>query len=276
MASELQTSVLLLVEDNPADADDVKEMLAAAGEEEFEVVHAAKLADALKILEEQCVDVVLLDLRLSDAQGTDGVTALLNTSKDIPVVVLTGMDDETLALKCIDAGAQDYLNKNELQPALLRRTIGYAVARLRETQLRELRSLLENYRKLSSGAASTQITAALAGVGSVRERHADDYNAITEAYSKLLCVYLDQLGFKKEKPKEFMESLITRIGDLGGGPRDLIDIHVGALDAEVQGASVERARALVLEGRLLALEMMGLLVDYYRTGNRRRLIGGDT
>ena len=251
-------------------------MLAAAGEEEFEVVHAAKLADALKILEEQCVDVVLLDLRLSDAQGTDGVTALLNTSKDIPVVVLTGMDDETLALKCIDAGAQDYLNKNELQPALLRRTIGYAVARLRETQLRELRSLLENYRKLSSGAASTQITAALAGVGSVRERHADDYNAITEAYSKLLCVYLDQLGFNKEKPKEFMESLITRIGDLGGGPRDLIDIHVGALDAEVQGASVERARALVLEGRLLALEMMGLLVDYYRTGNRRRLIGGDT
>ena len=60
MASELQTSVLLLVEDNPADADVVKEMLAVAGEEEFEVFHAAKLADALKILEEQCVDVVLL------------------------------------------------------------------------------------------------------------------------------------------------------------------------------------------------------------------------
>ena len=85
MASELHTRVLLLVEDNPADADVVKEMLQVAGGEEFEIFHAPKMADAEEMLADRHVDVVLLDLRLPDAKGTEGVSAVLNISKDIPV-----------------------------------------------------------------------------------------------------------------------------------------------------------------------------------------------
>jgi hypothetical protein len=71
-----------------------------------------------------------------------------------------------------------------------------------------------------------------------------------------------------------MEQVLTCLGDMDAGPRDLLDVHVAALDQAVDGQSSERARTLVVEGRLLALEMMGLLVDYYRVGLRRRSVEG--
>jgi hypothetical protein len=94
-----------------------------------------------------------------------------------------------------------------------------------------------------------------------------------DGYVSLLHSYLNQLVQKTEKPRTEMERMVTLIGDLGGGPRDLLDVHVTALDDASKSARDERARALALEGRLLALEMMGYLVDYYRTGARRRFNG---
>jgi hypothetical protein len=61
-----------------------------------------------------------------------------------------------------------------------------------------------------------------------------------------------------------MNRIISQLGQEGAGPRDLVDIHVSALDQVSEDGSSVRARTLALEGRLVALEMMGLLVDYYR------------
>jgi signal transduction histidine kinase len=136
--SKRETRAVLLVEDNAADAELVRRMLRLAGDHTgYEVHHASRLRDAAELLRNNRIDVVLLDLRLPDASGTDCVKSLLQVSHEVPIVVLTGMADEALALACIDAGAQDYLNKEELRPILLRRAIGYSITRLREFKLRE-------------------------------------------------------------------------------------------------------------------------------------------
>ncbi len=139
MVEEPKLRILLLVEDNPADADLVMDMLnSSADGQRHEIHHVPTLAAAEALLAERHVDVVLLDLRLPDGSGVDSVKSILNVSRQIPIVVLTGMDDETLALACIDAGAQDYLSKEELRPITLRRAIGYSITRIREAQLRDL------------------------------------------------------------------------------------------------------------------------------------------
>jgi two-component system, cell cycle sensor histidine kinase and response regulator CckA len=127
--------ILLLVEDNPGDAELVREMLEWPGTPRpYEIRHVARLSEAERILRIEAVEVVLLDLRLPDCSGVECVLALLEISRTIPIVVLSGLSDEALALACIDAGAQDYLNKEELRPIMLRRTIDRSIMRAKEVR----------------------------------------------------------------------------------------------------------------------------------------------
>ena len=272
MELELRTYILLLVEDSSSDAELVVEMLADQQASQYNILRATTISDALHQLQNAQVDIILLDLRLPDSHGTRSVKTIRAAAGNIPIVVLTGINDEDLALVCIDAGAQDYLPKEELRPQTLRRAIGYAITRQREAQIRDLQQTLDHLRQLSSANARTQTTAKLTLNGPVRERHDGEFVQIVDDYSALLPAYLEHLLCQAEKPRDQMELLITRLGDLGGGPRDLMDVHVAALDASVEKQNAERGCALAVEGRLLALEMMGLLVDYYRIGQRRRFL----
>jgi hypothetical protein len=92
---------------------------------------------------------------------------------------------------------------------------------------------------------------------------------IINDYFELLKLYLDQLITKKEKPHQAMSNLVEKLGDADCGPRHLLDLHLAALDKLVLSQNMNRLPAFALEGRLLVLEMMGLLVDYYRNGSRR-------
>ena len=124
--------VILLVEDNPGDADLIRDQLADHRERPDLLHHAPDLAEAGRWLQAHAADAVLLDLRLPDGFGVGCIEAIRASAPDVPIVVLTGIDDERLALSCIAAGAQDYLAKHELRPQHLRRAIGYAIARSRE------------------------------------------------------------------------------------------------------------------------------------------------
>jgi CheY-like chemotaxis protein len=271
------TRVLLLVEDNPADADLVQEYLQdQPGPYDYEVYHETHLAEAVQRLGNVEVDIILLDLRLPDSAGFESVQKVRDAAGDTPIVVLTGTDDEDVALSCIHYGAQDYLCKSEIRAATLRRAIGYAITRLREAQLRDLQETLVRYRTLSSTSTRTSVTATLSGLGALRERVPDIFRGLITSYAELLKGYHEQLLSKAAKPRETMEWLITRLGDAGAGARDLVDVHIAALDEVLKGETEERSRRMMLEGRLLALEMMGLLVDYYRTGARRRPSAGET
>ena len=273
-AAPPKTRVLLLVEDNPGDAELVIDLLAESRDENYQVVHVYRITDAIERLQSTAVDVVVLDLRLPDCSGVDSVKALHESAGKVPIVVLTGTDDEQLALSCIDAGAQDYLPKSEIRAQNLKRAIGYAITRIREAQLRELQETLERYRALSSASQVTTVTAALAGSGAVSMRRPEVFARLVVQYYALLELSLLQRRDALATSRPEMELIVTILGDVNGGPRDLLDVHVAALERTIAQQNNSRARALLLEARLLALEMMGLLVDYYRVGYRRRSIGG--
>jgi len=122
---------LILVEDNAADAGLVREMLSNAAATKYEIVTVPRLGDALDRLNQEPFDAILLDLGLPDARGLDSLQMLQRTAPDVPIVVLSGLDDKTLALEAVRQGAQDYLLKGENDGPTLARTVLYAAERKR-------------------------------------------------------------------------------------------------------------------------------------------------
>jgi signal transduction histidine kinase len=120
---------VLLVEDNPDDADVLRELLADAGADEFHLVHVERLGDALEELGKSPFDLVLLDLSLPDCHGIETLTRALAHSPGVPIVVLTGMDDERLGMIAVHTGAQDYIVKTQVDVRWLARCMRYAVER---------------------------------------------------------------------------------------------------------------------------------------------------
>src|SRR5580704_2767872 len=107
---------LLLVEDDPGDARLLREMFneREAHSHNTELTHVQSLRDAERHLSEREVDIVLLDLGLPDAHGLTAVRRAQAAAPRVPLVVLTGLDDETVAAQALQEGAQDYLIKGQI------------------------------------------------------------------------------------------------------------------------------------------------------------------
>ena len=126
---------VLLVEDNPGDARLLQELLRSAPT--VRVAWVETLATALARLAEPGVDLVLLDLGLPDSQDLDTVAQIAGAHPALPIVILTGQDDDALALAAVKSGAQDYLSKGAIDPGVLVRCLRYAVERKRAEVERE-------------------------------------------------------------------------------------------------------------------------------------------
>jgi diguanylate cyclase (GGDEF)-like protein/PAS domain S-box-containing protein len=121
---------VLLVEDNPGDARLVEILLAEVGSSSgFEVSQAGRLDEALESLDRSDFDVILLDLSLPDSSGLETVDRMRAAVSQVPVVVLSGQDDEAVALQAVQSGAQDYLIKGQGDGELIARSIRYAIER---------------------------------------------------------------------------------------------------------------------------------------------------
>ncbi|MGE0220217.1 PP2C family protein-serine/threonine phosphatase [Mycolicibacterium sp.] len=125
-----ETLSLLLVEDDRADAILVEELIADAGLD-IEVSWAESLAKAEDVLATAHPDCILLDLHLHDTDGIDGLTRIAKLNSGIPIVVLTGLNDEHVGVSAVASGAQDYLVKGRVDPEMLRRAVLYAIERKR-------------------------------------------------------------------------------------------------------------------------------------------------
>ncbi len=133
---------VLLVEDNPTDSALIQRMLAQAGVKDanarsFDVECADYLSITLARLAAGEVDVVLLDLSLPDSQGLKTFTEVRARAAQMPVVVLSGTDDEALAVEAVSQGAQDYLVKGHVDGFSLVRAIRYALERKQAEVQRE-------------------------------------------------------------------------------------------------------------------------------------------
>lgn len=198
---------VLLVEDNPSDASMIEMALRSAGRR-FDLSVVSRLDAAQAHLVANTADVVLLDLNLPDSTGIATLDALQSVASEPPILVLTGVDDDALALEALHRGAADYLVKDNLDGALLGRSLIYAVERRRiEQQLAEAqriahvgswewnipedsvscsRELLRIY-GVNAGSAPTTFAELLAAVSS------DDRERVREVFSraqgnKLECV----------------------------------------------------------------------------------------
>lgn len=141
---------VLLVEDDPGDARLIREMLFDGGDFGFALATCGTLRDGMTHVDSLPCDVILLDLTLPDSAGIDTLFYLRKHAPEMPIVVLTGLDDMTvLGVQAVQRGAQDYLVKGDVDSKLLRRSIRYAIERFRiETALRqseqEYRSLIDD------------------------------------------------------------------------------------------------------------------------------------
>ena len=147
---DLKILKLLLVEDNPGDARLLQETLHDVESLNFDIYTVDNLASAIETLGLEDFDIVLLDLSLPDSQGLETCMKLRGEFPEIPVIVLTGLDDEELALRALHQGAQDYLVKGKFETNLLLRSMRYGIERkkieretLRNQKFQSLEALAE-------------------------------------------------------------------------------------------------------------------------------------
>jgi len=132
---------VLLVEDNPGDARLIKEMLASPAYYgvTYQLSQVENLSVAVQVCSINPIEVILLDLNLPDSTGMETLESLNGLFPQIPIVVLTGLNDSELTMQSVQHGAQDYITKEECTSQLLTRVIHYAIERKRiEAQLKYL------------------------------------------------------------------------------------------------------------------------------------------
>lgn len=189
---------ILLVEDDPVDAELIQDMLSEIKTNFCEVESCDKLSKCLEFLGNKKIDLILLDLSLPDSWGLDTLTKVYNKVPYVPIVILTGLDDESSAIQAAQMGAQDYLVKGQIGVNLLMRVITYAIERKRSVE--ELR---QRERELS-----------------VRNRLAGVFLAAPdeEVYSRVLQIVLDVLDskygtfgyFDQDRNGDFVVPYMTR------------------------------------------------------------------
>lgn len=156
--TEQQTRVLC-IEDSEDDVLLVKRLLAKNTNGRFALLHARTLKHGLELLANDWIDVILLDLGLSDSHGLNTLMKLKQLHPEKPVLVMTGYDDEQIGIQAVRRGAQDYMVKGQVSSDLLIRSIEYAIERMRmEEALRqseeELRLMFES---VAEGIAITDL-----------------------------------------------------------------------------------------------------------------------
>lgn len=262
---------ILLIEDNPGDARLLQEMLADAKDRRFDLECADRLSTGLERLANSGADVVLLDLGLSESQGLETLSRVRAQAPKTPIVVMTGLGDETTAVKAVQEGAQDYLVKGEIDTRLLARSIRHAIERnrlmveLERAQEREKHnSELLSLERLSRQNV-TSVTAELYGDAPLRQTVPDVFAEFVRRYEDLMDLTLEQRAFKvQHNVSEKLRVMAEEMGFVRAGPRDVVEIHTRALREKCNEATQAKSVAYSEEGRLIALELMGYLAAFYR------------
>jgi serine phosphatase RsbU (regulator of sigma subunit) len=178
-----KTIKVLLIEDNQGDVRLIQEFLAEVSGLCFELETADRLSPGLARLREPGIDVVLLDLSLPDSRGLETFLRVHTQVPRVPIVVLSGLDDETLAIKAVQTGAEDYLVKGHMDAGQLVRAIRYSIERTRrrsaeqvlratEVKLRMARQIQQN---LFPAAAPALAGFDIAGASHCAEATGGDY-----------------------------------------------------------------------------------------------------
>ncbi|MGF1484092.1 MAG: response regulator [Opitutales bacterium] len=266
-----QTVQLLLVEDNPGDVALLEKFIREGSDSRFNLQARSCLRDAYQILEKKACELILLDLNLPDASGLEALSRLRDDYPEIPVIVLTGLDDEQLARGSILMGAYDFLNKETLSPEILEQTLSFTLRRsglLRAAQVIQQEQLstkeLSAFQEMRPS-SDLSVTRSSLGIETLRERSPEIFRELIKSYATLLNKALEMQRLKVDFDlAAAVSDLAHRLGHLQAGARDLIDLHTEVLRDELIDANPRRSQAVTTEGRFLMIRALGALVNFYR------------
>ncbi len=219
---------VLLIEDNSGDAGLIREMIAEVPKEDIEMTRVSKLSEGLEYVVNNKIDVVLLDLSLPDSFGLDTFIGLYREISHIPIIVLSGISDEKIAIKAVQKGAQDYLLKGHINSSLLVRAMHYAIERKRVEEEREniVKQLsqaekLASLGKLAGGVAheiNNPLTSILSTAELVLEDIPQDNNSlrndieqIIEESKRIRDTIKSFLGFAKNRDFDYKKNDINKL-----------------------------------------------------------------
>lgn len=269
--STAKTIRVLLVEDNPTDILLMREACMDVADASFDVVSVERLADACDVLRQQHIDIVLLDLGLPDSQGVDTFLKLHAACPGAPVVVLTGLEDTKVGTRAMQNGAQDYLVKREIDPPLLGKAVRYAIERVKlQHSLDELKQREANRRNMESieqmsAPLTTTVTARMYAGDPLRNSLPEEYRRAVEQYGAMIHEAMEVRTFKmRNSVPDKLRALGEHLGFLRASPRDVVEICTAALRDMVLDENPLRSATVMEEGRLLLIELMGNLANYYR------------
>jgi signal transduction histidine kinase len=219
---------VLLVEDNAGDARLLREMFSKEKAGSFELTHLLRMTDAVIHLARGGVDIALLDLGLPDAHGLDSMRRAQQVAPNVPVIVLTGLDDETLAAEAMKEGAQDYLIKGQIENRALPRALRHAVERHRmQTETELIRTNQMQFKDEFLSHVSHELRSPLTAI----------YGFVT--------ILLDRLaGDLNVDQHEYLEIVLRNIKQLQSMINDLLEVtgmQTGKLQIELQRTSVSDA-----------------------------------
>ncbi|MEA5537409.1 response regulator [Crocosphaera sp. XPORK-15E] len=238
----------------------------------FPVTCIPTLAEAIPTIKEQNFDVILLNLSLPDSQGFNTLIQLRKNFPNLPLIVETESQDESLVVRSFQLGADGYLQIYILDSNLLIYEIRLAIERQQyrsklaqqEQKIRQAQEFAD-LDALVKSSSNTSITARLFGNYPLQESLPDVFEELAQTYGNLLELAIEQRIFKVEyNLSEQLRTLGDKLGFLKASPRDAIEIHTKILKEKTQDVPVAKAQAYAAEGRLMIIELMGYLASFYR------------
>ncbi len=262
--------MILNVNDDDANRYAVSRMLSREG---FRVEEAIDGSAALRMVAQRRHDLVVLDVDLPDVNGFEVCRRIKAdpTTASIPVLHISAryVRDEDRSLGLI-SGADGYL----IQPVeplvlvasirgLLRMRRAEDAARAGAEKIEQLERELQELGRRMSAAPTSDDPGARSR--SLRENHPEEFSGLAARCERLLDMAIQQQNYRIEHDiSTELRKVGDRLGSLGAGPRDVVELYGDVLKSRSVGVAAARARAYLDEGRLLVLEMMGHLVSYYR------------
>jgi DNA-binding response OmpR family regulator len=259
-------ATVLLIEDSPVDATMIRGQLTRGNGNAYEVVVESTLKNGLERLEVGDVDVILLDLTLPDTQGLETFLKAYRIAPQVPIVIITSLDDRDVAYNAVRSGAQDYLIKGKLDTESLIHAVNFAIER--HTHQQRLNPYMTGLWAAASRAdiPGGALVGPTDGIFSpLREREADTFVPLCDRYGKLIQLAYKQRQSKQVEPiSEELHGLAMYLCMVSAGPGDVEEIHRNSLERLSADSSTEELQSFVEEGQMLLIELFRYLIDAYR------------
>ncbi len=250
--------VLLVEDDVPAQALISREIETIATDG---LVLASSLAEGFAAVATQRPDCVVLDLSLPDGWGLDTLLQFRRRVREVPIVVVSGSQGEQFEAKARRSGATSFVQKGSMHTGDVAEAVVEAVRRARAGDLAS--DPVEEI--VAIGARRSPVTAGLFGQVELPDSVPGHFDELVAKYSDLLELALERTAFATESAlSDHLRDLAHALGVLRAGPRDVVRIHADALELQAAQRQGAGAPAFMHEARLVALELMGYLVSYYR------------